>query len=181
VVFFGLQIYIPRPFGKDIISITLVLAVIAHCQLPTANCIRTFATGMKKGLRTFLSVLLAASVLYASTGVVIASHICLKNKKSDISLFESKSCCKNHDKGCGPVPVNKKNCCQLSISYHKLEVNSVTKISTEVSGFSFSVAYPVSIPGLSFLQQEVRGSDDPPFIRRLLPGSETFCIPSTCC
>jgi len=129
---------------------------------------------MKKGLRNIVAFLLTASVLFASTGVVVASHICLKKKKSDVSLFESKSCCSNHDKGCGPVPVLKKNCCQFSISYHKLEVNSITKVSSEASGCSFSVAYPVLIPGLSFLQEEVNGSVDPPFIRRLLPGSKNF-------
>jgi len=130
---------------------------------------------MKKGFKIFLSIVLAASVLFASTGVVIASHICLKKNKSDISLFESKSCCKSHNKSCSPVPVIKKKCCQLSVSYHKLEVNSVAKSASALDEISIPVLVAdITAPGLRSLQNTI------PFTKvlygnqRQIPGSKNF-------
>jgi hypothetical protein len=130
---------------------------------------------MKKEFKTFLSILLAASVLFASTGIVIASHICLKKQIADVSLFESKGCCAMHHERCSTIPVVKKKCCQLSVSYHKLELNTETKSPTtftkiSIPGFVIDVPSPV----LSSLANTFTSSDDPPVSLRLLPGSKNF-------
>jgi len=130
---------------------------------------------MKKGLKIILSCLIATSVLFASTGVVIASHICFKKGKSNVSFFESKSCCSKHDNSCSSVPVIKKNCCQFSISYHKLEVNSVSKASSDVAGVSFTIASSIiSVPDLGSFQYKVSPSEKSSANLRLLPGSKNF-------
>src|SRR5690349_8314534 len=130
---------------------------------------------MKKGFKIVLSCLLAASVLFASTGVVIASHVCLKKNKSDISFFESKSCCSKHDKSCSKVPVLKSKCCQLSISYHKLEVKSAVKSSSSLENISISVTdAEIAYPEFSSFEKPLSSSDHPPANLRLLPGSKSF-------
>jgi hypothetical protein len=130
---------------------------------------------MIKGLKLFLSFFLAASVLFASTGIVIASHVCLKQQKTDVSLFESKSCCKSHHKSCSKIPVVSKRCCELSINYCKLEINSATKTITSVNSVSIPVMVALnSMTGSFSFQHIVSYSDDPPDDLRLLPGSKNF-------
>jgi hypothetical protein len=108
---------------------------------------------MGKLLKNFLAFFLSAAILVASSGVVIASHICLSSQKSDVSLFEHHGCCSEAGSDCKPVPPAsgqlKKNCCQLSISYFKIDIPSVQKTfslkadfiapaeQTVFSGFSF--------------------------------------------
>jgi hypothetical protein len=130
---------------------------------------------MKKALEIILSCLIAASVLFASTGVVIASHVCFKNGKSTVSFFESKSCCSKNDNSCSHVPAVKRNCCQFSISYHKLEVNSASKTCSEVGKVSFPASYSIiSIPGLGTVHLKVSRSEKFSANLRLLPGSINF-------
>jgi hypothetical protein len=130
---------------------------------------------MKKGLKIILSCLIAASLLFASTGVVIASHICFKKGKSNVSFFENESCCSKHENSCSEVPVVKKKCCQLSISYHKLEVNSLTKPSSKVTGVFFIIPSSIilisdSVSLLNVAPPSAKYSDP----LRLLPGSKNF-------
>lgn len=88
-------------------------------------------TIMSRYLTKFISVFLIAATLFASTGVVIASHICSSKKTTDVSLFQHKGCCSKKDKDCTSSTASsigfRKNCCQLSVSYNKLNVNSVQK------------------------------------------------------
>jgi len=130
---------------------------------------------MKKGIRSLISVLLAISVLISSTGVVIASHVCLKKGQADVSFFQSKSCCSKYHKSCEPVPVVKKKCCQLSVSYHKLQVNSVVKESSTSPGISIPVLDAVvSSQSCSAFPSTFLYTNDPPGNLRQLPGSKTF-------
>lgn len=130
---------------------------------------------MKKGIKSFISLLLAASVLISSTGVVIASHVCLKKGQADVSFFQSKSCCSKHHSSCSPVPVVKKKCCQLSVSYHKLELNSIVKVASASHGISIPVLDAVVTPQTSsaFLNT-FQLTDDPPGNLKQIPGSKTF-------
>ena len=135
----------------------------------------TFANRMKKGFKIVLSCLLAASVLFASTGVVIASHVCLKKNKSDISFFESKSCCSKHDKSCRTETVIKTKCCQFSLSYHKLEVNTAVKSASSIESISISVLDAgISSAEFSSFEKSFSHSEHPPAILRLQPGSKNF-------
>ncbi|MEO8085290.1 MAG: hypothetical protein ABI763_00635 [Bacteroidota bacterium] len=134
---------------------------------------------MKKLFTHFLSFILAASVLFASTGVVIASHICHESKKADITLFEGHGCCTDLEGSCKSFPAPqgqlKNNCCELTISYHKLEVFSPGKISLK------QVA--ISLPVEQFLFQNIPvqsneiltvNTGEPLSFQRLKPGTKNF-------
>ncbi|CAN5584408.1 hypothetical protein BH11BAC1_BH11BAC1_29170 [soil metagenome] len=134
---------------------------------------------MKKGFIHFLSFLLSASVLFASTGIVIASHVCHESQQSDVTFFERQGCCSDMLENCGafPAPSNqiKGNCCELTITYHKLEVFSPGKISL----LPVIVSFPV---GQSFLQNSylnraavlVSNPEDTPGVLKLKPGTKNF-------
>ena len=91
---------------------------------------------MKKGLKRALSLLLAASVLIASTGIVIASHVCHESRKAGVTLYEQDGCCSKPGKDCQYLPVSpgqlKKSCCQISISYLKLVIASNEKAGSRI-------------------------------------------------
>jgi hypothetical protein len=97
---------------------------------------------MIRRLQQILSCFLAAVILFASTGVVIASHICHESKKTDVSIFESKGCCSMRSDNCAELPPAadhfKNNCCQLTVSWHKADVTSVQP------GFSKCIAQALS-------------------------------------
>jgi hypothetical protein len=107
---------------------------------------------VNKGLKNILSFFLAVLILFSSTGIVIASHICIKSKKTDVFLFKAKGCCSKMQGECSSLPASaeqfKNHCCQLSISYVKLDVTSLQKSFSAASGiiipveqFTFSNLY----------------------------------------
>ena len=85
-------------------------------------------------LKRFLAVALAVVVFISSGGVVLAVHICSKNSNKEVSLFSNKTCCsKLTPCATGEVPKTiKKNCCNLKITYHKVDISS---IHSELSNF----------------------------------------------
>jgi len=105
---------------------------------------------MKKQFKNIITLLLASAVLFASTGVVIASHICTSSKKSDVAFFENKGCCSKDSKPCTSFPTApnslKGNCCQLNISYHKIDVSSVQKTFSPVTIYYFPVKDIIALP-----------------------------------
>jgi hypothetical protein len=82
---------------------------------------------MSRVVRNLLSVLMAVIVLVSSNGIVLASHTCLKKSNTTVSLFKSKSCCSKTKKPCesGETKSVKARCCVSSVSYHKVNVNTV--------------------------------------------------------
>ena len=135
---------------------------------------------MKRAFKNILAILLAANVLFASTGVVVASHICAARKKADVTLFKSHGCCSKEKKDCSSFPFSssdhfRNNCCQLNISYYKLDVNSVQK--------NFSAKPVVLYPAIQTIFYSVfssLSSHDPVAITHddgnswLVPGSKDF-------
>jgi hypothetical protein len=116
---------------------------------------------MRKLLKNFLSFFLAAAIIFASTGIVIASHVCSASKKADVSLFKSNGCCSKKGKHCASFPAAntalKKNCCQLSVTFHKLDVTSLQKTFSAAHGnmvatarILFNYFPPVSAPQVIF-------------------------------
>lgn len=124
---------------------------------------------MNSAFRQVFAFLLATSILVSSSGVVLAVHTCLSSSTKQISLFEHKGCCAKTKSVCHKAPKTgiKTKCCELTISYHKIEVNaSVLKYSIplQVDFFSlpeFSVPeFPVTAFQTSSLNKappDVRG------------------------
>lgn len=81
---------------------------------------------MKSRAKHILAFFLAFSILISSSGVVVAMHTCLSSSQKQISLFEHKGCCSKSGKGCHKTSTSglKAKCCELSISYHKIDVNA---------------------------------------------------------
>lgn len=137
MVFLGVQIYTVQAINKgfhDLFSF--------HYHVVSYLC----TLYMKRRLAKFISFFLIGATIFASTGVVIASHVCSTLKKSDVSLFENKGCCGKNGKHCSSIPSQqksiKKNCCQLSISYHKLNVSSTLQTGqTDVIAFPQETAF----------------------------------------
>ncbi|MBP6401104.1 MAG: hypothetical protein KA492_01155 [Bacteroidia bacterium] len=115
---------------------------------------------MKKSIRTFFSFILAFSILISSSGVVLAVHTCFSSSKTQISLFHPKGCCSKPSKSCHKLPASgfKSKCCELKISYHRIEVNAdavhhafpVTIAEIDLPLFSSAVSPVVSIPSNTF-------------------------------
>ena len=132
---------------------------------------------MKNLLRNSLAVLLSAIILVSSTGVVLAAHSCFSKHGTEVSLFVHKGCCSTEKSTCHSIHSEesafKRECCQLKISYHKVDVSSpvvknfslpdLTLFSTPLFNFSsekfddrsssctFNKAPPLLTGGLSFL------------------------------
>lgn len=134
---------------------------------------------MKKWFTYFLSFLLAASVLFASTGVVIASHICHESKKADITLFESHGCCSDLASKCESLPASqgqlKKNCCELNISYHKLELLTLGKISLK-QGLTYLPVEQIQFQNTIAQSNETFSiiPENPSGVQKLKPGTKNF-------
>ena len=81
---------------------------------------------MKSRTKHILAFFLAFTILISSSGVVVAMHTCLSSSKKQVSLFEHRGCCSKSNKGCHKSPSTglKVKCCELSISYHKIDLNA---------------------------------------------------------
>src|SRR5437868_414661 len=86
---------------------------------------------MRSPYTKLLSFFLSASILFASSGVVVASHFCSSKKKGETFLFSQKGCCEKESKSCSVPPTSqeqiKNNCCHVNISYYKIDVSSLVK------------------------------------------------------
>jgi len=84
--------------------------------------------------RKILSLFLTLAILVSSSGVVLASHICLAKPVSHVSLFTSEDCCSKKSKSCNehPAPVAsfEKKCCLMKISFHQVKLNGQVKSFT---------------------------------------------------
>ena len=84
---------------------------------------------MKARLKKFISLLLGVIITISSGGVVVASHSCLKKPGTEVSLFQHKGCCSKGKKNChsasSPGQAFTKKCCQLTVSFHKVDVSSL--------------------------------------------------------
>ncbi len=82
---------------------------------------------MKKAKR-FLALVLSLVILISSGGIVLAVHYCSSKADASVTLFVAKSCCSQKDVPCDGSKSQhsfKNNCCELKISYHKVDVSSV--------------------------------------------------------
>ncbi len=77
--------------------------------------------------KRILAIVLATVVFVSSGGVVLAVHICSKNSSKEVSLFSNQTCCsKKAPCSNSDAPKNfKKNCCNLKITYHKVDISSI--------------------------------------------------------
>ena len=92
--------------------------------------------------KRFLAVVLAVVVFISSGGVVLAVHICSKNSNKEVSLFSNKTCCsKVSHCANGELPQKiKKNCCDLKITYHKVDISSIHSELTNFPLQSLAIA-----------------------------------------
>ena len=78
----------------------------------------------------------------------MAMHTCLSSSKKQVALFEHKGCCSKSGKGCHKTPTTrlKAKCCELSISYHKIDLNaSVLKYEVSLSADQISEPFNTTI------------------------------------
>jgi hypothetical protein len=92
--------------------------------------------------RKYISALVAVVILISSNGIVLATHSCFSKAETKVSLFSHKGCCSQKKKNCHSTTHSSEkkissNCCRLTISYHKSDVNSIVKhaFSTELNFF----------------------------------------------
>src|SRR3569832_1684288 len=114
---------------------------------------------MGKVSKNIFYVLMAVIVLITSNGIILASHTCLKNSNTKVSLFQNKSCCGKTKKTCESTETKavKSNCCNSSVSYHKVNVNTVP-VQKPASNEQIAVAPEltlISIRGFNTLESPV--------------------------
>ena len=105
-----------------------------------------------KSIKNSLAIFLGVVILISSNGIVLASHSCSVKPGTDVSLFEHKGCCSNGKMNChadypGINSLTKK-CCQLTITFHKVDVSS-SVIKTDFDHVIF-LAQDFSTHTLSF-------------------------------
>ncbi len=131
---------------------------------------------MKSRFKNIVSIFLSLVVLVSSNGIVVASHNCFSQHKTEVSLFEKKCCSKGKEQ-CHSKPVTEnafaKKCCDLKITYHKIDVktplaktisiqqlnlfpaellfSSVLLFSQNISASFFNKAPPLIHSGVSLL------------------------------
>ena len=101
---------------------------------------------MKRKLNKALAIFLGVIVLISSSGVVLASHQCFSKPETDVSLFSHNGCCSKKKKKCHALPVCEKafakKCCQLTITFHKIDVSSIDHKVNILSLTSFALPVP---------------------------------------
>ncbi len=78
--------------------------------------------------KRFLAFFLSLVIFISSGGVVLAVHYCSKKTTKEVSFFQHNSCCSKKSSVCKkniPDEFLKKKCCELKISYHKVDVSSL--------------------------------------------------------
>ena len=83
---------------------------------------------MKSRLKNIVAFFLGVIILLSSNGIVLATHSCFSRPGTQVSLFSHKGCCSKGKKDCHRIPAGEntftKKCCQLKISFHKVDVSS---------------------------------------------------------
>ena len=77
--------------------------------------------------KRIFAFLLAMVIFISSGGVVLAVHYCSKKSNKEISLFSNNSCCSKKSSHCdkkNSTSSLKKKCCDLKVSYHKVDISS---------------------------------------------------------
>ena len=100
---------------------------------------------MKPSIQKLISVFLGLIILVSSTGVVLASHSCFSKPGTDVSLFSHKGCCSKGKMNCHADPQKEtsfsKKCCQLKITFHKVDVSSILLKSNLVQADCLPLAF----------------------------------------
>ncbi len=116
---------------------------------------------MKRTFKNITSVFLALIVFISTNGIVVAAHNCFSNHKTEVSLFHKK-CCSKEKEQCHSKPVNEntfsKKCCEIKISYHKVETNT-------------PLVKNISVKNLNLFSSEILFSSVTPFFSQAL----AFC------
>ena len=81
--------------------------------------------------KIIISLFLSLSIFISSSGVVLASHICLLRPVTKVSLFSANSCCKKSSSSChskhSTESTFEKRCCLMKISFHQVNVSAIVK------------------------------------------------------
>ena len=88
----------------------------------------------KKKWKRYFALCLAATFFVASNGLVLATHICLKDTHRQVSLFTSDNCCKA-DEDCGnSVPASRLSptCCITEYNLHQSPPETTLPASASV-------------------------------------------------
>lgn len=82
---------------------------------------------MRRRGRSIVSFFMGVIILITSNGIVLASHTCLKDSKTSVTLFKNKNCCGKINSTCDSTEKKslKSNCCLSSVTYHKTDVSTV--------------------------------------------------------
>ena len=95
---------------------------------------------MKSRSKNIISVFLALIVFVSSNGIVVAAHNCFSGHKTEVSLFEKECCTKGKEK-CHSKPAEEntftKKCCELKITYHKIDVKTPLAKTSSIGHFNF--------------------------------------------
>ncbi len=87
---------------------------------------------MNPRFKNTIALLLSVAILVSSNGIVLAAHTCFSKAETKVSLFKATGCCsteklndlnEHHADGCHDS-IGPKKCCQLSLSFHKVDVSS---------------------------------------------------------
>ena len=128
---------------------------------------------MSKNITAFL---LAVLILVSGSGVVFSQHRCSYDGATEVTLFErTKGCCSTGS----AIPCNnneglKSNCCQLKITYNKVQIVSSPAQNHVLVDGDFPVT---SLLSFSFFKHPFESfspiSSDPPISEN--PLYSTFC------
>lgn len=126
---------------------------------------------MNKRIKNSVAVFLSVIILVSSTGVVLAAHNCFSKAETEVSLFRHKGCCSNEKKDCHSKPQKEnsftKKCCQLKITYHKIDVSSPLVKFSSVSDLKLLPVKQISFSPIIF-STDISScflNKAPPFIR----------------
>lgn len=143
---------------------------------------RIFALFMT-AFKRILAIVLATVVFVSSGGVVLAVHICSKNSSKEVSFFSNETCCskKTSCSNSDFQKILKKNCCNLKITYHKVDISSINSEVAplpihviDVSHFNFENAFVQQV-----ILKSVLTNKAPPFFtggKSFLAISENYLI-----
>jgi hypothetical protein len=91
---------------------------------------------MKSSFKKSVAILVSVIVLISSNGLELAAHNCFSQHGTEVSLFKHTGCCSKEEKNCHSNPVKdksfEKKCCELKITYHKVDVSSPSVRTPEV-------------------------------------------------
>jgi len=112
---------------------------------------------MRGKLRHIVVLAMAFSVLTGSVGMAATQRFCamlgMAASPAAADKMEKMGCCSKREKpGCPDSPkLEKKNCCSVSTTYNKLEVESALKFSkVELLALPAAIANPFPLPPVAF-------------------------------